>query len=517
MGIQAVVTAKNYIPKAQTSKERVTVHTRKPHLWLAILMVLSLVLAACGQQGGGNNQQTGTTPTVGAAAAGGTTPTTGAAPATDTTPALGDGTVAPGAATAPTGAGQQPTAAECPDTAQGAQITYWNGFSGEDGPFMTALVNNFNKQNGKGITVKQTIQPYPEYYNKLNAAVASNTLPDVAQIHIDQIATNAVRGLIRPIPQEVQDVVGLTAQDYPPTLWQGTEYKGQHYAYPLDVHGLVMYYNKQVAEQAGVNVTGGEPLSNEDYEKLLQAGNKGGKMGWPITGGFPNAWMFLILLNQFGGSPFNENGTQVAWNSEAGVKALTYLRDQQKKYSGNKPLPPDADDVAMEKGNAAVVWSGTWSKPRLTGEGKPGSSTLLPQVGSQYKVHASAHTLAMPKQKTEDPKRMAAAGCFISFMVSNSLPWVQGGGHVPAVNSVRQSEEFQNLQPQSNYAQFAEAAVFLPQVPGITDATGPEGLEAAVINVLSGKSQDIKGELDRAADRGNRILERNRQRYGGGQ
>ncbi len=489
-------------------------------------MVLSLVLAACGQQGGGNNQQAGTTPTVGAAAVGGTTPTTGAAPAGGTTPTaaaaaggvtpgIGEGTVAPGAATAPTGAGAgaPPAAAECPDTAQGAQITYWNGFSGEDGPFMTQIVNRFNQENGKGITVKQTIQPFPEYYNKLNAAVASNTLPDVAQIHFDQIATNAARGLIRPIPQELQDTIGLTAEDYPPALWQGSQYKGERYSYPLDVHGLVMYYNTQMAEQAGVNVTGGEPLNNEDYEKLLQAGNQGGKMGWPITGGFPNNWMFQILLAQYGGSLFNEDGTQVAWNSEAGVRALTYLRDQQKKYSGNKPLPVDADIVAMEKGNAAVIWNGTWLKPRLTGEGKPASSTLIPQIGDQYKIIAGSHTLAMPKQRTEDPKRMAAAGCFISFVVSNSLPWVQGGGHVPAVNSVRESQQFQQLQPQSNYAQFAEAAVFPPQVPGIGDALGPDALEAAVVNVLTGKEQDIKGALDRAADRGNKILERNRQRY----
>lgn len=501
-------------------------------LWLVLAMITALVLAACGGGGnntpttGGNNTatvgtgQTGvgtaTTGTDGANATGSPTTQTGATPqgtGTSAVPTQG-GTVP--AATTGTGANATVVTGECPESAQGAQITYWNGFSGEDGPFMTQIVDRFNKENKRGIKVTQTIQPFPEYYAKLEAAQTSQTLPDVAQIHFDQIGTRAARELIRPIPQEVQTQIGLTEANYPERLWNGTVYNGERYSYPLDINGIVMYYNKQAVKgnPAEKNLTGGKPLTREQFEQLVQATNKGGKLGWPITQGFPNTAMFSTLLYQFGGSLFNEDATQATWNSAAGEQALTYLRDMQKRFSGGKPLAQDDDLTLAEQGKTGVIWNGTWLKPRLTGQGKPTNGTAIPQIGDKYAVALGSHTLAMPTQPNDDPAKTAAAGCFIGFVVQNSLPWVEGGGHIPAVNQVRESQAFQKMEPQSNYRQMAEAAVFPPQLPGISEALGPNALEGAVINVLSGKTQDVKGALDEAANRGNQILQENREEFG---
>ncbi|UXN74895.1 hypothetical protein N8D56_07815 [Devosia sp. A8/3-2] len=50
----------------------------------------------------------------------------------------------------------------------------------------------------------------------------------------------------------------------------------------------------------------------------------------------------------------------------------------------------------------------------------------------------------------------------IKWMDEHSLDWA-GAGHIPAYNAVRDSAEFKALKPQSDYAGFADTAVFDPR------------------------------------------------------
>lgn len=406
--------------------------------------------------------------------------------------------------------------AVCSPQAEGAQITYWNGFSGPDGQVMAQLVDAFNAQNDAGVTVTMTIQPFTEYYNTLNAAVASGNVPDVVQIHLDQLATNAARGVIRAMPADQVAALGLDASDFPETVWQGTSYNGERYAIPLDVHPLVMWYNRVHWEAAGVEDPAGRILTADEYLAALEAlaETNGDAVAWSVTAGFPITWMFETLLYQFGGSRFNEDGTEATWNSEAGVQALTYLKEMQAGFS-RPNLPVDAGITAFKQGNASTEWNGPWQVSNLTGEGfADGWGAPLPNVGGEYAVTAGAHTLALGAHRGgEDAAKTAASLCLIDYLSERSYDWVAGAGHIPARNSVRESAEYQSLQPHASYGAMAEYVVFPPLVPGITDALGELG--QAVESVLADDQTDIQSALDDAAGRANQVLEQNRQRYGG--
>jgi multiple sugar transport system substrate-binding protein len=403
----------------------------------------------------------------------------------------------------------------CSDQANGAQIDYWNGFSGPDGQFMADLVTRFNSENDQNVTVEMTIQPFTEYYNTLNAAAASNSLPDVLQIHLDQLATNATRGVIRPIPAELLGGMGAEESDFPEAAWRGTEVDGERFAIPLDVHPLVMWYNTEHWEAAGIENPAGRILERAEYEAALDAlqQSNGEAVEWSVTTGFPIGWMFETLLYQFGGSRFNEDATEATFNSEAGVQALEYLRDMQSRYS-RPNLPVDAGITAFKQGNSSTEWNGPWQVSNLTGEGyRQGWGAPLPNIGGDYAVTAGAHTLALARHRgREDAAKTAAGVCLIDFISEHSFDWVKDAGHIPARNSVRESEEFKALEPHASYAQMAEYVVFPPIVPGITDALAPLG--QAVEAVLTGDEMDIEAALNDAANRANQILEQNRRRYG---
>src|SRR3954465_4593601 len=150
-------------------------------------------------------------------------------------------------------------------------LSYWNGFTGGDGPFMKKLVAQFMKENPK-ITVQSNTIEWAQYYQRLPAAVQAGKGPDVGAMHLDQLATNAARKVIVPVDSLAQQL-GLSQDDFPTEVWQAGIYQGKRYGIPLDVHSLAQYYNTDQLKQAGVSGTPKDDATLQDaLSKLKSAG-----------------------------------------------------------------------------------------------------------------------------------------------------------------------------------------------------------------------------------------------------
>jgi multiple sugar transport system substrate-binding protein len=330
-----------------------------------------------------------------------------------------------------------------PEECGTVNLTYWNPFTGPDGPYMGDMVNEFNAAT-QNIQVEMTSQA--DYYTQLTTAAASETLPDVAIIHADQVATQAFRNVLRPIDSLVENSE-ISGDDFPEGVWTAGEVAGQRYAIPLDIHPMTMFYNVDLLNEYGV---GEAPLTREAFEQAAQSMTADGNFGYMITTGFPVTQIFQQLLHQFGGSEFNADGTEATWNSEAGVQALTWMRDAQQNYS-EQNLEVDAELNAFRTGYVGMVWNGIWQVTNLTGDGVAfeGRATSVPQIGPEMAVWAGSHQLTLPRQPGEaDTCRDTASGIFIQYLLENSVTWSQAG-QIPASNSVRESAEFQALDPQA--------------------------------------------------------------------
>jgi multiple sugar transport system substrate-binding protein len=402
---------------------------------------------------------------------------------------------------APTGSSNN-TAGNCSNV----QLEYWNPFTGPDGPFMRKLVESFSTAH-PDIKVKMTTQA--DYSTKLDTAAASDTLPDVAVINEDQVATQAFRHVIRPIDNEVKQM-GYSESDFPALAWQITEVAGHRYAVPLSIVPMTMYYNADLLKKYGIN---NPPKTADEFTAAATAVTKDGNHGFQITSGFPVQQIFQQLLHQYGGSEFNADSTQATWNSDAGIKALQWMRDAQDKYSVPK-LPVDADLNSFKAGKAGMIWNGIWQTSNVTGEGVDfnGQATAVPQIGSQPATWAGMATLALPvHKKGEDKCKTQASVTFIKYLLDNSVQWAKAG-NIPAYNKARTSEDLKALHPQAEIAPSVEKPVFPPPVPGVSDAFAP--LSDAIAAVMLGTAKDIKKALDDSAKRSDQILAQNKQKYG---
>lgn len=493
---------------------------------LVVLSMLAVTLAACGgDNGGAATPTTGTgttgeaTATTGGAAGGAATATTGTAggEATATTATAGGGvataTTATGGATdmTPTagtagGTGGTSGTITLPSGCSNVSLTYWNPFTGPDGPFMGQLVNQFNSSQQQ-VSVKMTSQA--DYNTKLQTAAASDTLPDVAIINEDQIATQAFNRVIRPEDDVIQQI-GISQSDFPAAAWKLAQVAGHSYGIPLSIVPMTMFYNADLLQKAGVT---NPPTNNDEFQAAAQKVTSGSNNGFMVTTGFPVQQIFQQLLHQYGGSEFSADGTSATWNSDAGVKALQWMKDAQTKYSKPK-LPVDADLNAFKAGTVGMIWNGIWQTTNVTGSAVSfkGMATAPPQIGTQPATWAGMALLSLPLHKKGNDKCAdAGSAMLIKYILDNSATWAKAG-NVPAMNSVRNGADIQAMHPQAELAKAVENPVFPPPIPGVGDAFVP--LSDAVGAVMGGTASDIKATLDTAATRSNAILKQNASKYG---
>ena len=389
-------------------------------------------------------------------------------------------------------------------------LAFWNGFTGGDGPYMKKLVDQFNAEHAN-IAVSMNTMQWADYYTKLPAAVTSGKGPDIGIMHVDSVATNAARKVIQPL-DDVATALKMSEADFAPVPWKAGIYNDQRYAIPLDVHPLGFFYNKAVMEQAGLDPEK-PPMTADEYGAALDAMKAKGIQGhwaspFPFTGGLT----VQALIYQFGGSLFNEDGTQVLWAEEPGVKAMTWFQDLVKNGHSAPKIAQDADLIALENGKTAFNWNGIWTINTLGAKtGLEWGVAPLPNIGGTKAAWAGSHQFVLPTQRTPDENKAIASRVFLNWISTKSLEWAKAG-QVPVRNSVRESEEFKALTDQAALASQIDDLHFPPTVAGIGDAM-PEFDKA--LNLAINGGQDPAKVLADAAARATKILEANAKKYGG--
>lgn len=374
---------------------------------------------------------------------------------------------------------------------------------------MQELVDTFNTEH-PNITVKMTVMEWADYYSKIPAAVSSGKGPDVGIMHVDSVPTNAARNVIVPL-DDVADALELQQSDFAEVVWEAGTYQDQRFGIPLDMHPLGFFYNKTVMETAGLDPEN-PPADHDSYMAALEQLKSAGIQGhWMSPHAFTGGQTLQSLIWQFGGSLFNEDGTEVTWHEEPGVTALTWMVDAIKAGYSPTDVGQDADAIALQNGKTAFNWNGIWNintlkeVPDLDWGVAP-----LPNIGGEQAAWAGSHNFVLTKQRTPDENRLTASRVFINWVSQQSLAWAKGG-QVPARNSVRESDEFAALPEQSTLAQQVDYLRFPPSVPGISDAFTDfdQALNEAVL-----MTKEPAAALSDAAERANKKLEENRSKYG---
>lgn len=403
---------------------------------------------------------------------------------------------------APSGAGEFTGEYDGP----AVELSYWNGFTGGDGPFMQELVDQFNSEHENITVVPNTIQ-WADFYQRVPAAVNAGEGPDVGVMHLDQLATNAARNVIVPL-DDLTEALELTADDFSEEVWDAGIYQDQRYGIPLDVHSLAMYYNTEHFEAAGIT----EPPT--DQESFMAALDALQEAGYEQPFWMPTLWpahlMYLSLTWQNGGEPYAEDGSSANFAEPESVEALEWQRSIVEEGYSPSNVAIDSQYVAFKNGETSITWDGIWQINDLEASGMEWDMAPVPQIFDEQLFWANSHQFFMTKQATGDENKYAASQVFLAWMSEQSGAWAQAG-MIPARESVR-AESLSGTR-QEPIAELIDNMRFLPPVPGIGTVQA-ETLEPAVSDAILGE-QEPQAALERGGEQATSLMEENLESFGG--
>ena len=466
---------------------------------LPLMVVFSILLTACGGATSTATQAPAATQATEAPAA--TESPAATEPAATGSPAA---TEAPGATEAPAGT------ITCPDGVEGMSIEMWSPFTGPDGDEMTGLADQFSSENPCKITVSHVAQP--EYVQKLEAAAAAGQLPAMTAVRAINVGQLAARGVLKPLSPDVMNILGgdAFASDFPKDIWALGEYKGDRYSIPLDVNPLVMFYNKDLFEKAGIEPPGAEPWTREQFEDALT--KLEAIKATPVSLGtaFQAAALWQALVRQYGGELTDPEGKTATYNSDAGVKALEKIKELRDKYTPDVSGTGDPEVNVFKQGNVGMTFHGPWWISDLAKLDFVGFAPL-PTIGDQPATWGGSHQLALT---TDDPATQAAAAVWIKWLSDNSAQWSKAG-QIPARTSERENPELATISPPiANIIESANTVKILPPVPALEPALWDQ-FGATIDAYLAGDVTDAKAALDAANAKSQAVMDENVSTYGG--
>jgi multiple sugar transport system substrate-binding protein len=386
-----------------------------------------------------------------------------------------------------------------PASSRQVEIRFWNLFTGPDGATMLKIVRQFNQENPDIHVIMQRIER-GTYYNKLFVAGLGGRGPEVFIVHTDALARVSQANFVRT----TDDMVGpgkIPAEDFDPNVWRAVYHNGHHYAIPLDIHLMGMYYNRRLLKQAKI------PAPPKTRDEFLDALHRIKGLNGPDTWGFVYTWQrtnVYTCIRQNGGDIFTPDFSATTINSPAVVEALQFCCDLVSENLVPKPENTDSW-VGFRQGNVGICWEGIYMLQDLQSQTDlDWGATPVPVLFKQPAAWCNSHNLCMRADLTD--RKLEAAQRFVRYVSDHSLDWA-AGGQIPVRRSLRNSARFATMYAQSQFAKEIPYAAYMPGVPFVFEYM--DEYEFAIEKALLG-SESPQVALDNAAKNITRIIERYR-------
>jgi len=219
--------------------------------------------------------------------------------------------------------------------------------------------------------------PSEGYEDKLLTELSSGTAPDIIWVPGATFSSYAEKGVFVDLASLIEADPDINTEDFYPVVMDEIVNDGAIYGLPRDVGTMVVYYNVDMFEAAGLQTP--RELQEEGnwnwdtmYEQAL-ALTTDTESAEDVTWGLsiPFWWpTYLNFIGQAGGSLFNEDRTACGLNSDATIEALEFLN---KLYNGDEengpvaPAPGSETDAAtmFNTGKLAMHWDGRWTTPTV--------------------------------------------------------------------------------------------------------------------------------------------------------
>ncbi|MFE3830629.1 ABC transporter substrate-binding protein [Streptomyces sp. NPDC059092] len=313
------------------------------------------------------------------------------------------------------------------------------------------------------VTVQVQLTPWPDYWNKLKAAVTGGSAPDVFWMNGPQFQLYASNGVILPLDEGfAADEVDLAA--YPKPLMDLYTYEGKLYGLPKDMDTVGVWYNKALFDARGVE----HPSADWTWADFKSAA---AELTDPEKGVYGTAAALTSFqeyqyntIAQAGGYVVSPDGGKSGYDDPKTVEGLRFWTDliERKLSPDLKTMTDTAPIQLFEAGKIAMYWGGSWNAGEFSAneytKDKVDAAPLPRGEKRASIIHGVANVVSA---KTAHPREATE---FVEFLGSEKAALALGrSGPLPARDGTQ--EAWVKAHPQFTLTTFLDAVDYAVPFP----------------------------------------------------
>jgi multiple sugar transport system substrate-binding protein len=306
---------------------------------------------------------------------------------------------------------------------------------------MRGILENFE---AKYPDVNYKYEPIPgNYPEKIQLMLGTNTSPDLFWLKGYTSPSYLSFDVLAPLDDYIEQDTAFDADDFYPVFRDAFKKDGKNYGIAKDFNVYVLFYNKKMFAEAGIEAPPTNWQELEDFSRKLTVDKNGD--GKPDQYGLivePSHEMLMPFVYQNGGE-FHDKDGNLQITEPAFVEALEFYLDLYKKDIATIPSDMGAgwngDVIGREQ--AAMCISGAWCIPYFEANFPEldYGVAILPK-GKQAATLAFSVAMVMPK-KSDYPEE---AWQLMSYLTGKEgmRDWTKSGIALPTRKSVAKEIEF---------------------------------------------------------------------------
>lgn len=407
---------------------------------------------------------------------------------------------------APTQAAAQ--AAPAAKTAGPIKVRFWYGLGGQIGEVIVSQVKKYNAAQSKVEVEAVLQQSYDGVQEKFLASLVAGDVPELVQLEIHATPQFASSGALAPLEPFYANDPSFNFDDLVPATLLNQRWDGKLYAMPINRSTPLLYYNKNLFKQAGLD----PEKPPKSWRELHTMGQTIVKATGDKTVAFlpvSDWWMFESAVWSAGGELLSQDLKKVTF-AEPGTDVLqTWVDMIHKEKIARMIAGETAGELRAQEligGRCAFFLNSTAGLGRFIRDVKEfelGTAFMPYTEGHNHAVPTGGAAAAIPAKVA--PGKQQAAFDFITWWINTQEGafWSQSTGYFPirktSVDLLTQQgyyRERPQFKTTLDQLQYAREAPLTPHWPAIAKEI-TRGMEESLVNNVPA-AQALKKAQERA-------------------
>lgn len=393
----------------------------------------------------------------------------------------------------------------CSSSSQGEKssgkttIEYMNfSGTGANEELLKNMESLFEEQN-PDIDINIQTVGFEDYFQQLATKIAGGSAPDVFELNIENFSAYAKKGAIKEMDSVLQEI-GFDESTVRKEALDAFKIDGKQFGIPQKFSNVVMVYNKDLFDQAGVKY----PTDEWTWEDELNAAKKIKALGNGVWGTLRpvQTFEFFKTVKQNGGSMMSEDGKSFTINKPENVEAITKLTDlylKEKVSPMEKDLGGMQDIDLFKAGKLGMIVTGIWNLPDFEENANFNWDIAVEPAIKQKATHFFSDAVVISSEtKNED-----AAAKWVTFLAANeegAKMRLEAGGDLPVINNEEITNSYLQQTPPENKQAVLDSLEYLVLPPSIEDFVKVQDDLNRYLEEIMYEKLSVQDALDKAQD-----------------